>query len=855
MLRATLKSLLSRKLRLLLSGFAVVLAVMFVAGSFVLSDTLGRTFDSMFTTVYDYTDIQVQGKPKVADDGGGNGAVPQNIDSGLVHRVAAVPGVKSATGVVFADGARIVGKNRKLLPSTGPRFGASWTGEDNLVKLREGHGPETDDQIAVNAAVAKAGDFHLGDQVAVVTIFQAKKTFTLVGIFGYVGGRDSIGGAQVVAFTEGQAQRLMLGEAGAYNVIDVKVSDKRDLAQVRDALRAELGAQYRVDTGKELAKQGADRIKKFLSYINYVLLGFAAVALLVGVFLIINTFSIIVAQRTQELALLRAMGASRGQMIGSVLLEASLVGAIASTIGLGLGVGIGTAGTHLLAAFTSGGGLEVASLGVPAVAIISSYVVGVGVTMLAALLPAFRAARVAPVAAMRAAAATNRSLTRLTGAGAGLFAIGGGALWFGLSGKAHGHTLWWILAGVLVSFIAVALLTPWLSGPIVSVLGRLFAWSVPGQLGRRNSARNPRRTAITAAALMIGVALVTAVSTIFSSAGVSIGHSLDEQLKADLVIFGQQTSAIPPTIEAAALDRVRALSDVEEVSADSYDRATINGKDSFVLAVDDLEVAARTLLLTPKAGSLRTLASGDFVVDESVAKTFAWKIGDTVTVQLSRGEARPYHLVGTYSHSVAISNGEGIVLSWDDATTGFRSPAPIQAFVKLKPGASTATAKKQIGEILADSPEVDVLTRADYVGQITQTFDIVLGIVQVLLGVAMLIAVLGIVNTLVLSVLERTRELGLLRAIGLRRAQVMRMITVESVVISLFGALLGIVVGAGLGSAIVRALKDQGFTDLALPWGLMVSYLFAGALVGVVAAVLPAIRAARLNVLNAIAYE
>jgi putative ABC transport system permease protein len=851
MLRATLKSLLSRKLRLLLSGVAVVLAVMFVSGAFVLSDTLGRTFDSLFTGAYDNTDIQVQGKPKVGGDGADAAPLPATMESSVVAKAAAVSGVAKATGTVFAEGARVVGHNGKVVGGAGgsPRFGANWTGEDQLISLREGRGPQSSGEVAINAGLAKIGNFKVGEQIGVLTL-EPKKTFTLVGIFEYSGGRDSVGGEQTVAFTEPVAQQLMLGATGVYNVIDIKVTDKQNLTKVRDALRTELGGTYQVYTGEELAKRDAAQLKQVLSFVTYILLGFAAVALLVGVFLILNTFSIIVAQRTQELALLRAMGASRGQMIGSVMLEAVVIGVVSWLIGLGLGIGIGWVGAYALTAL--GGEMKVAGLGVPPSALIVSFVVGVGVTLVAALLPAIQASRVPPVAAMRQANTSDRPLTKLTVAGGILLVAGGGVLAYGLSGKAGGNTLSLVLAGVLATFISVALLTPLLGRPVVSLLGRLFAWSVPGKLGRLNSGRNPRRTAITAGAMMISVALVTGISTIFASATTSINKVVDKQLQADLVIAGQQTSAIPPAVDPGALARVRELPDVDAVAALSFDGAQINGKQEMVAAYDDFPAAVRILKVKTTDGRIGKLAAGEFVVDDAMAKTRKWKVGDRVTIQLPRGEAKPFTLAGVYAKTEATS---GIAISWTDATAGFRAATANQAYVKLRPGTDVGTAKGQIDQILKDSPEVNAITRAEWVGQVTQFFDFVLIVVQVLLFVAMLIAVLGIINTLVLSVLERTRELGMLRAIGLRRSKTMWMITVESVVISLFGALLGVAVGAGLGAAVVRALKDKGIPELSLPWTLMAAYLVAGAVVGVVAAIIPAIRAARLNVLNAISYE
>jgi putative ABC transport system permease protein len=850
MLRATLKSLLSRKLRLLLSGVAVVLAVMFVSAAFVLTETMQRSVNNLFTDVYDYTDIQVTAKPKIGKLE--EGAVPDNIEASVVDRVKSVPGVAKATGQVFADGVRAIGKNGKVVPTGGfgaPRFGASWGGEDALVKLRKGHGPQADNEVAVNAALATAGKLKVGDQIDVLSPLKPRRTFTIVGIMEYAGGRDSISGEHTIAFTVPVAQELLLGQTGVFNQIDVKVASGQSLTKVRDDLRALLGAHYEVDTGKDLAKKSSDAFKPFADGFRWFLLGFAAVALLVGVFLILNTFSIIVAQRTQELALLRAMGAGRTQMIGSVLLESLIVGVLASAIGYGVGIGLGALGASLVSNLFS---LKVAGLGIPLVGLIASFAVGVVVTMVSALLPAVRASRVPPVAAMREAATGDKPLTKITVSGAIVTAAGAASLALGLTGRARGNTLEAILLGVFVTFIGVALLTPLLSRPVVSILGRLFSWSLPGQLGRRNSARNPRRTAITAAAMMIGIAVVTAISTVFASLTASVNKLIDAQLHADLIIAGQQMSAIPPAIEPAALDRIRQLPDIDLVAADAFDGAMVNGKQMFVLSWDDIGAARVVTDMKRAAGSIDSLDAGTILVDERTADDLDLTVGGTVTIQLARLPERTYRVAGIFAKTRL---GDGIVVPWADAQAGFRSNQPAQAFAKLKHGASMDSAKAQVDEIIKNSPEVTVQTRAEYVAQATSIFTVLLGVVQVLLFIALIIAVLGIVNTLVLSVLERTRELGLLRAIGMLRSQAMRMITVESMVISLFGALLGIGVGVGLGAAMVRALRDQGFSNFALPWGLMIAYVLAGAVVGVLAAVLPAIRVARLNVLNAIAYE
>ncbi|HLL66390.1 MAG TPA: FtsX-like permease family protein [Micromonosporaceae bacterium] len=846
MLRATLKSLLARKLRLVLSGLAVVLSVMFVGGSFVLTDTLGRSFDALFSDVYTYTDIQVLPKPKPGLNAGGT------IDPSLVDDVEDVPGVASVRGEVSANGARVIGKNGKVLPNqSGTNLGANWVGDIEMIQLSSGGPVESDNEIVVNQALATAGGFTVGDSIDILTPGADRRTFALVGIFTFSGGRESIGGEFVTFFSTPVAQELMLGEKDVFNIVDVTVEEGASLTQVRDDIQSRVGGEYEALTGEQLAAKAAQPLKEFFKYIQYVLLGFGAVALLVGVFLILNTFSIIVAQRTQELALLRAMGASRRQVIGSVLVEAVLIGLVGSTLGFLAGVGLGYLGAFGLGAL-AGGSLEIASVGVPLAAVLLSFGVGIGVTVVAAIMPALRAARVAPVAALRAAANADRPLMKITIAGALVTAAAGGALAWGLSG-AGDRTLPLILGGVLGTLIGVALLTPIISRPVVSLLGVLFAWSIPGQLGRRNSARNPRRTAITAAAIMIGITLVTAISTVFTSLAVSINKVVEQELQADLVIAGQQVSEIPPTLQPAALEAVRDLPAVDSVAAYTADQVTINGRSTFLVAVDDLTAARHVLKMQAKEGSIDSLDAGELLVDERTAKDAKVALGDSVRVQMMKGEERRFTVVGISKESNA---ARGFIISIDDARDGFRSVQPMEAYIKVKDGASVDAVKGEVDTILQDSPEMSVATRSEYAGNSTSQFDFILYAVQILLLVAMAISVLGVINTLVLSVIERTRELGMLRAIGLRRSQTMRMITVESVVISLFGTLLGLIVGAGLGAAIVVALREAlGFGEVALPWLLMAIYLVASLFIGVLAAVLPAIRAARLNVLGAIAYE
>jgi putative ABC transport system permease protein len=847
MLRATFKSLLSRKLRLVLSGLAVVLGVMFVSGAFVLTDTLGRSFDGLFSTVYSGIDVRVTAKPKVQAE---QDDATANIPASALDSVRAVPGVAKATGDVSSDGARVIGKNGKVVTTFGPpRLGVNWTGETDMLKLREGRGPTADNEIAVNAAVAKAAGLKLGDSVGVLTL-QPKKNFTLVGIYGYTGGRDSLGGAQEVAFTEPVAQELMLGEKGVYNAIDLNAASGVTPEQLRDRVAAAIGADYQVQTRAELLAATNADIKQGLSFFNNVLIGFAAVALFVGTFLILNTFSIIVAQRTRELALMRALGGSRKQMIGSVLVEAIVIGLVASVLGLALGIGVGA----LLAwvfGNTGGAALELAGIGVPAIAVISAFTVGVVITVVAALLPALRASRIAPIAALQEAATPDRPLTKLSVSGALVGAAGGTLLGLGLAGKGGDNTLWFILGGVLITFIGVALLTPLLARPVVAVLGRLFSWSVPGKLGRLNSGRNPRRTAITAAALMVGLALITGVNVVLTSATKSLHKLADTQVTADLIISGDGGPNGPATFDPAVVDKLKTTPGVSRVAAEYFDVAEINGDRHGASAVPDLPDYMAMFKVTAASGTLAWTGKNQAVLDEQRARDEHVKVGDVIPVQFSRGQPHQVTIVGVYKNSEVI----GGWLFSGDTIADFRIAQPAWGFVTVTAGTPVAQVQQAVDKLLVDSPEVNVANRSQFVDQQAAEFNTILTMIQILLALAILIAVLGIVNTLALSVLERTRELGLLRAIGMRRAQAMRMVTVEAVVISVFGALLGLAVGSGLGAAVVRALKNEGFTELAFPWTSMGTYLGLAAIVGVVAAVLPAIRAARVNVLAAIAHE
>lgn len=839
MLKATVKSLLSRKLRLVLSALAVVLGVMFVSGSFVLTDTLQRSFTDLFSSAFANVDVSVSPKAE-------KGKEPEPMTPQAIADVKSVPGVASAVGDVQGS-ARPIGKNGKVMTTSGaPRFGFNWTGTGQE-KIRDGKAPQSDDEVALGGFLASTGGFEVGDEISLLTL-EPKKTFKVSGIYEYAGGRDSLGGELSVAFTEPVAQQLLLGKKDAYSSVTVTAANGTSDDALRDAVAAKMGSGYEVKTGATLAKEQADQINEGLKFFNYVLLGFAGIALFVGIFIILNTFSIIVAQRTRELALLRSMGASRGQVIGSVVLEALVIGLIASVVGLGAGIGVGVLLANIFST-VGGGSLHLAGIGVPMSAVISSFAVGIIVTVIAAVMPALRASRIAPVAAMREAATPDRPLTKITIIGALVAAAGGTALGFGFNQA----SLPLIFGGILVAFIGVALLTPLLSKPMVSLIGRLLSWSMPGLLGRRNSARNPRRTAITAAALMVGISLITGVSVVLTSATKSIEKLAAGQIQTDLIISGEgQMEGMPASFQREVLTKIEQTDGVGSAFGWASDGVLRGEEQLFAIAVTDVPAMKQMLGLKPKSGDIAPLKDDQIALPEDLASDKGLSLGSQVTLQLARGEPKTFTVGFIWAKTQVL---QGALVLPESAGSSFRSGQIAQAFVQVKPGASVADVQKRVEPLLADNPEITVQDRSGFVKQTTSQFDTVLLMIQILLALAILIAVLGVINTLALSVIERTRELGLLRAIGMRRAQVMRMITVESVVISVFGAVLGLAVGVALGLATVQALKDQGISEIGFPWVTMVQYLVVAAFVGVIAAILPAIRAARLNVLDAIAYE
>lgn len=850
MLRATLKSLLSRKARLLLSSIAVILGVTFVSASLVLNASLGASVQSMFTTIYDDIDIEINSaKTTQTYLGEAPGTVPQDV----VDEVADNADVDSAEGTVRNDTGlvRVLDKNDKVLPQiTAPIIGQNWEEPQDPVELREGDGPQSDDEIVVSQSLLNATGYELGDTVPIITDSSEADDYEIAGVVGYSGGRDSVSGEILVMFTMDTArEKLIDGEPG-YTHITVTSKSGVDNDELRDDLAASIGDDYKVNTGEDLAEDQAESFQSILDLFNYLLLGFGGVALLVSVFLIINTFSIIVAQRTRELALFRAVGASRSQIRGSVLLEATLIGLLSAVVGLGLGIGIGHLG-NIIVTGTMGEAMT-ATLIVPVSAIIAAFAIGIGVTIVAAILPALRASRIPPIAALRDSSNTVRPVRWFAVFGSLFLAAGGVLLWAGLTEKfGDGDpSLLGTVGAVGLLFIGALVIIPAVARPLVSAIGSLLSWTLAGKLGRRNSSRNPRRTAITASALMIGVAIVTGVGVLSASTEASIQKFFDNSVQADIVVAAGQQGAVIPTYDKSLLTDMNEMDDVEKIAGMYLSSANIEGQDTMITATDDFASMADLLGDNIVEGS-QTLGDDEVAVYENQADKDKLELGDTVSVTLPKGEEREM-TIGAILQSE--SGSTGYVFN-DHYSDEFSESEPAQAYIQVTEGADKEAVIEDIQELLKDNPQVSAFDMSQQTEQIGQIFDVILLSVQILLALAMLIAVIGVVNTLTLSVLERTRELGLVRAVGMTRWQVTSMVAVEAVVISVFGAVLGIGIGSGLGIAVQQALKDDFVDVLAMPWGTMVTYLIAAIVIGLFSAIIPAYRANKLDVLEAVSSE
>jgi len=844
MVKASLRSVLSHKLRLTLSAVAVVLGVAFVSGTLVFTDTLNKTFTNLFDQVS--SDVTVT--KKSAFDAGfeGQGQALPTVPAAFVDKIRDVPGVQAVVGGITVEGVRIIGNDGEVLGSPGaPGLGVDWTesGVPSAVRLVEGNPPATAGEVAIDTVSAKQGGLKVGDRVGLVTPGPRIEA-TVTGLMKF-GNSGNLAGATLAAFDTATAHEL-LGSPDFTEIL-VKTADGATQQEVRDRIAATLPGDYEVLTKDQQAAKNSSDIQQGLRFITIFLLVFAFVAVFVGTFLILNTFSMLVAQRTRELALFRAIGASRRQVTLSVLVEALVTGIVGSTFGVLLGIGLAVGLQALFAAV--GFEINADSLAIAPRTVIVAYLVGIPVTVFAALFPARRAAKVPPVAAMRDDIAMPvRSLHLRTIIGASMVLVG--AVVFGISPLSSGGLSAALLgAGVLGIFVGVAVLSPALSKPVVRTLGAAFprVFGTVGRLSRENALRNPRRTAATASALMIGLALVGAISVLSASANSSLDRLVDKSVGADFIL----SDAIGTPFSPQIADSLEGVPGVQSITRQRYAPVQLAGANAFVSALSPGSLD-EAVVLDYASGSTAGLEGRGLLVDAKAAEEKGWQVGSTVPATFLSGTRVDLKVGGIYESSPILGQ---YAVSLDTLMAGGVKPLDSYVLINVADGAEAAAVKRALDAKLAGHPEVALKDQTEFKDQQRGSLNQLLYLIYALLGLAIVIAVLGIVNTLALSVTERTREIGLLRAVGMSRRQLRRMVRLESVVISVFGAVLGLTIGIAFGVALQRVLADDGIDVLRVPVGELIGFLVVAGVVGVLAAVWPARRAARLDVLRAITTE
>lgn len=846
MLRITFKSLLARKLRLLLTALAVVLGVAFVSGTLILGDTLNSTFDKLFTTAYSGTDVGVRGKSAFTvnvTDGGDPAQSRPPVPAEVLDKVRDVPGVTQAEGD-SSGFAQIVRPDGKVVETSGaPTLGGSWLGDSplNPYELRKGKAPSATGQVAIDESTATDNKLKVGDPIKVLTE-SGSRDETISGIVSF-GESGSLAGATVTIFDPATAQQV-LGTPGNYSEIlavgDGNLSDQ----ELRDRIAKVVPPRYEALTGDQIAATDSGNIKDALSFFSTFLLVFAVISIFVGSFIIFNTFSMLVAQRSRELALLRALGASRRQVNRAVIIEAAAVGVLGSTIGLGLGVLLSVGLKALVGLFI--GDLPANGLVFQGSTVLWAYLTGVIVTVVAAAAPAHRATRIAPVAAMRDdIAMPESSMRRRAIGGALVLVVGIAALVAGLVGSAG---ILWVGVGGLAIFLGVAMLSPFLSRPAVGGIGVLLPriWGSTGRLSRENARRNPRRTAATASALMIGLALVSAGGVLSASLIKSANAIIDRSIGADFIVTTKNFLPIPSSVG----NDLQNVDGIAAVTSFRSGQAQIGGGVTSLQGVT-ADTVDSTLKLDIVKGDLAVLGQGEMLVSDKQATTKKWEIGDKIPVVFGKTGKTDLVLGGTYAENQIAGD---YLIDLDTYDENYTQRLDQVVAMTVRPDANLGEIRKDITAAVGSS-NLQVRDQSEFKDEQRKQINQLLGLILVLLALAVLIAALGIVNTLALSVIERTREIGLLRAVGMGRRQVRRMVRLESVVIAIFGTLLGLALGVVLGCALVTALNDQGIDQLVVPYSQLVIYLLVGAFIGVVAAVWPARRAARLDVLRAITTE
>jgi putative ABC transport system permease protein len=841
------RSLRARIGRAIAIGFAILISVAFVSGSFILADSLKATFDNLFTELTANVDLEVRSVLTVDDISAVRDPVPASVE----ETVRAVPGVANAEGGLQRT-ATLLKKNGDVVDTRGaPALGVSWNEDQELngVTLKEGRGPEGSDEVVIDKLTADNNDYELGDDIMIV-FDNGPATFQIVGLIG-LGDTDGFGGATVASFAHQYSQQI-LNAGETWDVVDVRIEDGADVDTVKAAIDQVLPPRTEVVTGEQVGEEASDSINQIITIFGTGLLIFAFITAFVAAFIINNVFGITIGQRLRELALMRGIGASTKQVRRLIVLEALIISLTATILGILAGFGVAKL---IIAVFNaSGAGFPSSSLILRPVAVLVSLIVGVGVTMASVIFPARRAAKVPPVAAMRpeigfAAISSSRRLIIgiiVTAVGVALFVVGlfvtpGGA--FGLIATAGG--------GALLIFIGIASLSMTVARPVAGAIGRPIqkVFGPAGKFARDNAMRSPRRTARTASALMIGVALISAAALFTSSVRDTFGRILDRSITADFIITNPSFVPLPAEVG----ERIAAIPDMQAVSPVRPVLGNVDGDQIGFSAVDP--VAFPDLVdVDVTDGGFEGLTDDDgVVVFEDKADDLGVGVGDAIHIVFSNGIERDVTVAGIFADNSLASPlwiSVGLLEQVSDQT-----PADQFVLARANEGVDPDTAKLQVEDAVADFPQAEVQTnaefRADQEGQIDQ----LLVVISTLLAFAIVISFFGIAITLALSVFERTREIGLLRAVGMSRRQLRRAVRWEAVIVSVFGVVVGVVVGTLIGIALSYAVPNSFIDGVTIPWVVLIMVVVLAVVAAVIAALYPAYKASRMNVLDAIASE
>lgn len=849
MTRLGVKSLWARKARAFITTLAVLIGVAFVAGAYVLTDTIFAAFDQIFTESLKGTNVVITAKNPVEQESG----QIQSIPASLLPKVQRTPGVRLAAGSIFSPGGLFDSKGGEVGSKFAPKFISS-TLPDGLESLNyvQGHQPRGRSEASIDEAAANSAGLSIGDTLKIVGLRRVR-SYRLVGLTKL--GEASFGGASIAQLTLPEAQQIT-DNLGRFVQISVAAKPGVSSELLKRRIEREMPPNVRVETGQQNADRSSAQIRKNLGFFTTILLVFGGVAVFVGAFLIFNTFSITVAQRVTEFGMLRTIGASRSQILASVVAEALTIGVAGAVLGVAAGVAVARGLEELF--ISVGLTLPMNNLVLETRTIVVGLAVGIGVTLVSSLVPALRSTRVSPLAALQGLSLpVSRRRKIVYAALAALLGLAGVAMVLaGLFGNASTGTSAGLVGGGAVAVVfAVSLFSPRLVGPLASVAGlpleRLRR--LVGRLARENTQRNPGRTAVTAAALMIGLALVTFVTVFAAGLKSSVSSAVDESFHGQLVIRNANGFApIPPGAAAVArgvpgVELVATLRSAQAKVVGGSEKPRISGLDlnaSQVLTVDWTKGSTSTL---------EGLTDRQAIVSDSFASSNGLEVGDTFRLLSQTGRRPTFEVAGEYSDRAHLLGS--VVITQRALATEFHERQDSIDFVKVASDANVEAVQAQLTKVVeASFPTAEVSNQQELKETQEKRINELVQFFYVLLALAIVVSLFGIANTLALSIHERTRELGMLRAIGMSRRQIRAMVRYEAVITALIGALLGMALGVVFAALIAQPLKDEGF-KLSYPLGSLALLLALAALFGVLAAILPARRASRLDVLKALQYE